>query len=309
MGLSAGGLIEMKPGLLGRKTYLIVRNHPRHFLLCLLLLLAFWLFAYVMASREYQETVNDIEQNNDQLVRAYEEHVRRSLHAVEEQMMLVKEEYERAGLTPAIETIIRRAASNPLVVQILVLNPAGEIVTSVIPGKPGISFSDRSYFKTHIAADTQSTFISEPIVGRITNKKSIFLSRRLTAPDGRFSGVVVMAVESAYFSNYYQSMGFQPGQSLRIIGLDGLIRASWFESDSEVGSNIRQTIFWNKYRKDNANGKVLSSGRAFGTPRFYSFRTMPDYPLIVQVGIAAETALAGYRTERNLYVGAALVLA
>ena len=297
----------MKARLVGQIYYSLVRTHPRHFLFCIGLMLAFWLFAYVMASRLYHETVSNIEQNNDQLVRAYEEHVRRSLHAVEDQMMLIKEEYERAGLTPAIATIIRRAATNPLLIQVLVLNPAGEIITSVIPGKPGVNYSDRSYFAAHVAAETQATFISEPIVGRNTNKTSIYLSRRLNAPDGGLAGVVVMAVESAYFSNYFQTMGFRPGQSLRVVGMDGTILASWFDSRSEVGSHLRQTDFWNQHRKQNASGKFLSSGKAFGTPRFFSYRTMPDYPLIVQVGVAAPAALAEYRARRNLYVGAALV--
>ena len=133
----------MKSGLVGQRICSLVRTHPRHFLLCFVLLLAFWLFAYVMASREYQETVRNIEQNNDQLVRAYEEHVRRSLHAVEEQMLLIKAEYERAGVSPAVRTMIRRATANPLITQILVLNPAGEIITSVVPGKPGVNYRDR----------------------------------------------------------------------------------------------------------------------------------------------------------------------
>ena len=297
----------MTPGLPGRQSRSLAWASSSQFIYCISLLLVIWLITYGMVSREYQETVREIEQNNDQLVRAYEEHVRGSLHAVEEQMLLIKEEYERAGVTPAIATIIRRAAPNPLILQILVLNPAGKIVTSVMPGAPDATFSDRSYFQAHIATDTHSTFISEPIVGRNTNKNAILLSRRLNAPDGSFAGVVVMAVESAYFSNYYQTMGFKAGQSLRIVGLDGIVRASWFQNDSEVGSHLRQTDFWNTHRNENANGKFLSSGRSFGTPRFLSYRTMPDYPLIVQVGIAAPTALTEYHTRRTYYLGAALV--
>lgn len=297
----------MTPGLPGRQSRSFAWASSSQFIYCISLLLVIWLITYGMVSREYQETVREIEQNNDQLVRSYEEHVRSSLHAVEEQMMLIKEEYERAGVTPAIATIIRRAAPNPLILQILILNQAGEIVTSVMPGAPGATFSDRSYFRVHIAADTHSTFISEPIVGRNTNKNAILLSRRINARDGGFAGVVVMAVESAYFSNYYQSMGFQPGQSLRIVGYDGIVRASWFQNDSEVGSHLRQTDFWNKHLKENAIGRFLSSGKLYGTPRFFSYRTMPDYPLVVQVGIAAPIALAEYHTRRTFYLGAAIV--
>jgi PAS domain S-box-containing protein len=297
----------MESGQLGRPRRFLAWATSPQFIYCFSILLAIWLITYGMVSREYQETVREIEQNNDQLVRAYEEHVRGSLHTVEEQMLLIKEEYERAGVTPAVATIIRRAAPNPLILQILILNQAGEIVTSVMPGTPGATFSDRSYFRAHIAADTHSTFISEPIVGRNTNKNAILLSRRINSRDGSFAGVVVMAVESAYFSNYYQSMGFQPGQALRIVGYDGIVRASWFENDSEVGSHLRQTDFWNKHLKENAIGRFLSSGKHYGTPRFFSYRTMPDYPLVVQVGIAEQTALAEYHTRRTFYLGAAIV--
>ena len=295
----------MESGLPVRpKRFLAWATSPQ-FIYCFSILLAIWLITYGMVSREYQETVRDIEQNNDQLVRSYEEHVRSSLHAVEEQMMLIKEEYERAGVTPAIATIIRRAAPNPLILQILILNQTGEIVTSVMPGAPGATFSDRSYFRVHIPADTYSTFISEPIVGRNTNKNAILLSRRINARDGGFDGVVVMAVESAYFSSYYQSMGLKSGQSLRIVGTDSIVRAS--SQSAEIGQTMRNSDLFDVHFPINKVASYYTTGYRFGTPRFFSYRTMPDYPLIVQIGIAAPVALAEYHTRRTFYLGAAIV--
>ena len=95
---------------------------------CAVLLTAVWLFLYVMVSRDFAQTIRDIEQNNDQLVRAYEEHVRRSLHGVEEQMLLIKSEYERAGITPAVATMLERARRNPLLLQIVLVDAAGKIL-------------------------------------------------------------------------------------------------------------------------------------------------------------------------------------
>ena len=295
----------MESGLPVRpKRFLAWATSPQ-FIYCFSILLAIWLITYGMVSREYQETVRDIEQNNDQLVRAYEEHVRSSLHAVEDQMMLIKEEYERAGVTPAIATIIRRAAANPVILQILVLNQAGEIVTSVIRGKPGVNYSDRSFYVAHVVADTQATFISEPLIGRNTNKRSVYLSRRLTARDGNFAGVVVMAVESAYFSNYYQAMGLKSGQSLRLVGTDSIVRAS--SQSAEIGQTMRNSDLFDVHFPINKVASYYTTGYRFGTPRFFSYRTMPDYPLIVQIGIAAPVALAEYHTRRTFYLGAAIV--
>lgn len=271
----------------------------------LLVLVAIWLIAYAMVSREHQETVREIEHNNDQLVRAYEEHVRRSLHSVEEQMLLIKAEYERAGVSPAIATILERAVSNPLIVQILLLNPKGEIITSIMPGTPGATFNDRSYFQEHVAADSQRTFISEPIVGRITNKKSTYLSRRLNAKDGGFAGTVVMAVDSSYFSDFYQAMGLKPGQTVRMVGLEGIVRAS--SQSDEIGQRMHNSDLFELYFPEKKQGNYFTSGHRFGIPRYFSYRTMPDFPLIVQVGLAAEPALAEYRNRRNFYWGAAIV--
>ena len=295
----------MESGLPVRpKRFLAWATSPQ-FIYCFSILLAIWLITYGMVSREYQETVREIEQNNDQLVRSYEEHVRSSLHAVEDQMMLIKEEYERAGVTPAIATIIRRAAANPVILQILVLNQAGEIVTSVIRGKPGVNYSDRSFYVAHVVADTQATFISEPLIGRNTNKRSVYLSRRITARDGNFAGVVVMAVESAYFSNYYQAMGLKSGQSLRLVGTDSIVRAS--SQSAEIGQTMRNSDLFDVHFPINKVASYYTTGYRFGTPRFFSYRTMPDYPLIVQVGIAAPIALAEYHTRRTFYLGAAIV--
>ena len=271
----------------------------------LLVLVAIWLMAYAMVSREYQQTVREIEQNNNQLVRAYEEHVRRSLHSVEEQMMLIKAEYERAGVTAAITTILERAASNPLIVQILLLNSKGEIITSILPGTSGATFNDRSYFQAHIAADSQRTFISEPIVGRITNKKSTYFSRRLNTKAGSFAGTVVMAVDSSYFTDFYLTMGLKPGQIVRMVGLEGIVRAS--SNPDEIGQMMWNSDLFELYLREKKQGSYFTTGHRFGIPRYFSYRTMPDFPLIVQVGLAAQPALAEYRTRRNFYWGAAIV--
>jgi len=118
----------------------LVRRYFLELGYCAMLLLVVWLFLYAMVSRDYSQAVRDIEQNNDQLVLAYEEHVRRSLYGVEEQMLLIKSEYERSGVTPAVATMLERGRLNPLLLQIVlspiftsVLRPSSTTVTIFFP--------------------------------------------------------------------------------------------------------------------------------------------------------------------------------
>jgi len=274
---------------------------------CAILLLVVWLFLVAMVSRDYTQAFRDIEQNNDQLVRAYEEHVRRSLHGVEEQMLLIKSEYERSGVTPAVATMLERARLNPLLLQIVLINAAGDLVQTVQRGDPGLNYADRAFFQAHVSADSEQTFISKPEFGRITKKRSTYLSRRINGPGGSFAGVVAMAVDSAYFTSFYQALDFKPGQIVRVIGLDGIIRASWRGDASEIGQSLQGSRLFDELLPRIPQGRYYSSGNLFGIPRYFSYRLMSDYPLVVQVGIAEATALAEYRARRDLYFSAAFV--
>lgn len=172
---------------------LSARQYRMQIAYCILSLLAVWGYPLAMLSHDYDQAIKNIEQNNDQLTRAFEEHVRRSLHAVEDQMLLIKDEYEQRGVTPAILGSFQRARTNPLLIQISILDSAGNTVAATIPVTPGMNFSDRSYFQEHIAVDSKQTYISEPLVGRNSTQTAILMSRRLNGPNGNFSGVVMMA--------------------------------------------------------------------------------------------------------------------
>lgn len=274
---------------------------------CAVLLTAVWLFSFVVVSRDFAQTIRDIEQNNDQLVRAYEEHVRRSLHGVEEQMLLIKSEYERAGITPAVATMLERARRNPLLLQIVLVDEAGKLTATVHQGAPGLNYADRDFFQAHTGADYDQTFISRPEYGRITKKRSTYLSRRINKPDGSFGGVVAMAVDSAYFTSFYQALDFKPGQLVRVIGLDGVIRASWRGDALEIGQNMQGSQLFEELLPRVPQGRFYGRGKLSGIPRYFSYRLMPDYPLVVQVGIDADAALAEYRVRRDLYSAAAAV--
>ena len=101
------------------------------------LLLALWLAVATMVHLDYKQAVDEIEHNNEQLVRAFEAHVRSSFMVVDQQLLLIRAEYERAGITPAIRTILDQTRQSPLLAQVLLLDAEGKIIE--VKGSGGVS--------------------------------------------------------------------------------------------------------------------------------------------------------------------------
>ena len=266
-----------------------------------ILVFAIWLATAGIVNQNYEQEIREINLNNDQLTRSLEEHVRSSLIAADAKLLLIKSEYERAGYTPAVGTAMQSVLPNPLLLQSLIINAEGKVVHSTYHGAIATNYADRCYFQFHQQNGRQELYISAPMLGRITGKNSIYLSRRLETPGGGFAGVVALAVDPEYFSRFYRSMELQTGRLVRVVGEDGIVRASWNGRMNELGQDVADGFMF-KAMGQRRSGHYQSPGIHYGVDRFFSYRAMNDFPLIVQVGYETEYALAEYRGRRNTFL-------
>ena len=271
-----------------------------------ILVIAIWLATAAIVNQNYELEIREINRNNDQLTRSLEEHVRSSLIAADAKLLLMKSEYERAGFTPAIGTAMQSVLSNPLLLQSLILDAEGKIVRSTYQGPADASYADRSFFQIHRLNDQGQIHISPPMMGRIIGKTAIYLSRRIEAPGGGFGGVVALAADPEYFSRFYREMELQPGRLVRVVGEDGIVRASWNGRMNELGQDVTDGYLF-KVLRQRRSGSYQSPGIHYGIDRFFSYRAMNDFPLIVQVGYETEFALAEYRERRNTFLWIAAI--
>ena len=165
-----------------------------------ILVFAIWLATAGIVNQNYEQEIREINLNNDQLTRSLEEHVRSSLIAADAKLLLIKSEYERAGYTPAVGTAMQSVLPNPLLLQSLIINAEGKVVHSTYHGAIATNYADRCYFQFHQQNGRQELYISAPMLGRITGKNSIYLSRRLETPGGGLAGVAARAVDPEYCS-------------------------------------------------------------------------------------------------------------
>jgi diguanylate cyclase (GGDEF)-like protein len=107
-----------------------------------------------------------------------------------------------------------------------------------------------------------------------------------------------------YFSRFYNDMKFNENYVVRLTGLDKVIRAS--NAEKEINVDISNAVLWRKIA-ENSSGFYYSQGANFNIPRFHSYRVMPDYPLVVQVGIA-EAALTPMVRRIQVYYAVAVLM-
>ena len=90
---------------------------PNHLFIiyCLVLLSLVWSVAYGIVWQDRHTVLQDVIHNNNQLTHAFEEHVRRNLHHVDENLQTIKFDFEREQqVTPFIQRYYARLAEDPL---------------------------------------------------------------------------------------------------------------------------------------------------------------------------------------------------
>ena len=68
---------------------------------------------------------------------------------------------------------------------------------------PRVTVADRGYFQFHRTHTKEDVFIGRPLVNRMGGEWTVHMSRRIERSDGRFAGVVVAALNLAYFEQLH----------------------------------------------------------------------------------------------------------
>lgn len=271
-------------------------------LFCVLLLLLIWSIAFWQVTRDQKATIAMVMNDGDKFSRAFEEHVRQVLKTNDQYMSLMKSEYEGTHtVTPSLQRLLALIAQDPLIIQLALVDAQGKAITSIVPYPEDITFYHLPHFQTHINLDDKHLFIGEPFIGRVSNKYSIPISHRLNNSDGSFAGIVYITLNTEYFTKFYQDMDFDASYVIRVIGLDGVVRAS--NETDELGMNVVESTMFSKMEEASA-GLYHGSGQVDDESFLINYRVMPDYPLVVQVGIM-ETVLHPMKQRRLFYLGGA----
>jgi diguanylate cyclase (GGDEF)-like protein len=273
------------------------------------LISAMWAIVIERIDFEHAETIAEVTKENSTLARTLEEHTARTLLGIDQALHFIMYQYGQQGLALSIRKAIAEGEiDDSIFTDMSIIDEDGVRVLGRDDTKR-FSVADRDYFKFHQRADSHDLFISQPALGRATGKWAIHISRRINKPDGSFGGVALASLDPAYFTKFYQEADLGEHGLVTLVGLDGITRARQVGERSSFGEDMRGSTLFGKLAESEA-GSFTSTGQRDGTARFFSFRTLQRYPLVVAVATSEAGTLAPSRVRaRNYRIFAVLATA
>ncbi|WP_170146048.1 ATP-binding protein [Rhodoplanes elegans] len=292
---------RLRLGLLGRHGLV---------LLGLVVIAVIWAGAFYGIHEERRAAEQEARQTTANLARAFEEHIVRSIRAADQTLLFVRELYARdpAGFDVRPWASVSEAA-NGFTFQVSIVDRTGRFLMSNLDpeGRSRVDLSDRAHVRVHLAGREDVLFISEPVFGRVSNKWTINLSRRISAPDGSLRGVAVVSMDPAYLSRFYDSIDLGRKGVISLVGTDGVIRIRVGSGEPVIGLKLSGSPLFSTILRIPV-GHYQSRSPVDAVSRTYGYRAIKDLPLVVLVGLADDEIFAAAERNRIGYLVAAGVL-
>ncbi len=302
---------EGNTGSLVSRGLSIIQNASAVTVLFGIVLLCFiWTGLFYKIQAERQQEIAGAFRETANLARAFEEHTLRTVKGVDQTILFLKVEYEKAGPKIDISQYIRegRITGQPLVF-LSVIDENGDLAVSSQTSFMPLNLRDREYFFVHKDRDSRELFVSKPVLGRSSGEWFIQLTRRLNKPDGSFGGVVVASVDPYYFTEFYKQVDIGQNASVALVDRDGVVLARETGLRAEIGSKMSD-ISLMQYLQNGDVGHFAATSPVDGIKRFYSYRALSSYPVVVLVGIDEAEVLGDFNQRvYDYYWGAGAVTA
>lgn len=177
-------------------------------------------------------------------------------------------------------------------------NKGRALVNSLDLTLPDLDFSDRDYYRVHIAGDA-GTFIGQSLLPRPPYQGAPFfgVSRRRVSADGSFTGVVQASVFPEYFDRFYARIGHDAGSFFALGLTDGSILARYPQLDREVRLDPKGPV-GRTLSAHPAGGLVTLVSPGDNVKRRIGYQQLAGYPVYVAAGL--ETSAIRARWLRTI---------
>ncbi len=276
----------------------------------LVLLSVIWLGVWHQVQTERQAVGRDIAQEAANLAVVFEQNISRTASEIERVLKYLRQSYERNGFIANWAALLQEGhIINDQTVQIAVIDAKGMMITStamLYPQRP-VNLGDREHFLVHARTALDELYVSKPVIGRASGKWSIQFTRRFSAADGSFGGVLVVSLDPSHLSYAYGGLNLGKGGGLALVGTDDIVRAGTGIYANAVGTGLRESVEHGE-RETTENGTELLIAEVEGQVRRLAFRRVRGFPLSVVVAgrsIRGDSTLI--RNQRNYMAGASLL--
>ena len=273
-----------------------------------------WAFVFLDLRLEHRSQIRTAEANASNLAKAFSGQEHALLAALDEFLLGVRADYlhDREHFQ-IVDWVARQFnVARDLVVNLSLANETGLVLqSSVNPAAlVGVSIKDREHFRVHAdSGGLDRLFVSRPLIGRVSLKPSIQVTRPVYDAERRFAGVVVASIDPEGLSRFYDTVNLGKNGAIALIGDDGIVRARAPSSANAIGKALSNETSMGLVPRGEPTC-ARAADPIDGLDRVSCLARVSGLPLYVSVGLSSEEALADYYDRRTEYVaGAALLTA
>jgi len=246
------------------------------------------------------------EENMRSVSFALAQHIERTIDQADQIGRVMRLQYVRGEAFASFARLYKEIDPD-LYTQLALIDQTGFSVFSTVPGSKPVDLSDRKHFRVHADGDGRDfLYISEPLVGRVSKKLTLQLSRRVDSLAGKFLGVTVISINPEEFTAVYRRLVGDSGV-VSLSGFDGITRIRVDKSGFTFGQNVSGSSWF---------GSVLASDHGFaeiqspidGVRRLLAFQQIPKLSMYVTVQLSFAEIESKYISAYVSYMPATAAL-
>ena len=111
--------------------------------------------------------------------------------------------------------------------------------------------------------------------------------RRYQKPNGDFGGVIFLALEATHVTEFFNTMQIGPKSSATLVGNDKYVRSRSTYGPRGPGQEISGSQIWQRLA-ESAQGLYLQTSVVDDITRYYAYRQVPDFPMVVAIGLSVD---------------------
>jgi diguanylate cyclase (GGDEF)-like protein/PAS domain S-box-containing protein len=170
----------------------------------------------------------------------------------------------------------------------------------------GVSVADRDYFRTLKSNPQLDYVVSVPVSNRANGAWTIYLARRITTADGRFAGIIIGAVQLDYFEKLFGAIALGSTGTISLYRDDGTLLVRYPRAPKAIGGVFTAA---RNALGDNAEGTVRVFGKINPHELIIAAHRLEHFPLYVSAARQVDFALANWREQTKVLLGAGLLIA
>jgi signal transduction histidine kinase/CheY-like chemotaxis protein len=160
------------------------------------------------------------------------------------------------------------------------------VSSAVYPLPADTSVADRDYFQAQVERNA-GTYVGAPLQSRATNERIFGVSRRRSAVDGQFNGIIMISVVPNVFTEFYKELAADTTASFALAKSDGAILARYPAPPGDAARVSPDSNFIQSIASD-PNNNIITTTSIDGVRRRMAYRRLGYSDLYVTDGLQTD---------------------